>query len=82
VTSVCWSAGSDKVTVKLMLGSVPSVAGFGVPSEIDTVGAAALLIVTVKFCCADSEPSETVNIKFSVVGTVSALIVASFGTKV
>ena len=78
---MCWSAGSDKVTVKLMLGSVPSVAGFGVPSEIDTIGAA-LLIVTVKFCCADSEPSETVNIKFSVVGTVSALIVVSFGTKV
>ena len=34
------SAIADRLTVKLMLGLVPSNAGFGVPSEIETVGSA------------------------------------------
>ena len=40
------SAIADRLTVKLMLGLVPSDAGFGVPSEIETVGGSLSVIAT------------------------------------
>src|SRR5262249_32602876 len=82
VTTVSSLMAADKVTVKLMLASVPSVAGFGVPFEMDTVASAVPLRVMVKFCCAESEPSDTVNVKFSAVVELSALMAVSSGTKV
>src|SRR5262249_29312829 len=74
----------------------PSIttAGFGpfpaasaqlvVPAVSVTTGASsAPLSVTVKVCCADSEPSDTVKVKFSVVVVAgNALIAEPFGTNV
>ena len=43
-----WVDGVSRLTVKLMLAPSPSVAGFGVPSLIDTVEKSSLIIFTVK----------------------------------
>ena len=67
------SAAADRVTVKLMLGSVPSVAGLGVPLEIETVGSAwsstmlpvpsASVMPAARWCCPGQRGAErwTVN---------------------